>query len=63
MNLRIDSPGKNSAFVDNLPHFYLFTWISALWNKDVKFRICEFRLSGINMFAALVAGGRTEINA
>ena len=63
MNLGIDSPGKNSAFVDSLPHLYLFTWISALWNKHVKFRICEFWLSGISMFAALVARGRTEINA
>ena len=64
MNFGIDSPGKNSAFVDSLPHLYLFTWISALWNyKHVKFRICEFRLSGISMFTALVAGGRTEINA
>ena len=30
MNLRIDSPGKTLAFVDSLPHLYLFTCISAL---------------------------------
>ena len=55
MNLRIDSQGKNSVFVDSLPHLYLFTWILALWNKHVKLRP--------PMFAAPVAGGRTEINA
>ena len=57
MNLRIDSPGKKSAFVDSLPHLYLFTWISALWlwDRHVKLRP--------PMFAAPVAGGRTEINA
>ena len=55
MNLRIDSPGKNSAFVDSSPQLYLFTWISTLWNRYVKL--------GPPMFAALVAGGRTEINA
>ena len=55
MNLRIDSPGKKSAFVDSLPHLYLFTWISALWNRNVKLRP--------PMFAAPVAGGRTRINA
>ena len=54
LNLRIDSRGKNSAFVDSLPHLYLFTWISALWNRHVKLRP--------PMFAAPVAGGRTEIN-
>ena len=54
MNLRIDSPGKNSVFVDSLPHLYLFTWISAPWNTHVKLIP--------PMFAAPVAGGRTEIN-
>ena len=33
MNLRIDSLGKKSPFVDSLPHLYLFTWISALWKR------------------------------
>ena len=51
----IDSPGKNSAFVDSLLHLYLLTWISALWNRHVKLRPL--------MFAAPVAGGRTEMNA
>ena len=53
MNLRIDSPGKNSAFVDSLSHLYLFTLISALWNRHVKLRP--------PMFAAPVVGGRTEV--
>ena len=48
MNLRIDSPGKTLAFVDSLPHLYLFTCISALWNGHVKLRPL--------MFAASVAG-------
>ena len=55
MNLRVDSPGKNSAFVDSLLHLNFFTWILAFWNRHVKLRP--------PMFAALVAGGRTEINA
>ena len=48
MNLRIDSLGKTLAFVDSLPHLYLFTCISALWNGHVKLRPL--------MFAASVAG-------
>ena len=44
---------KLSLNVDSLPHLYLFTWILALWNRHVKLRP--------PMFAALVAGGRTEI--
>ena len=48
MNLRIDSPGKTLAFVDSLPHLYLFTCISALWNGHAKLRPL--------MFAASVAG-------
>ena len=36
INLRIDSPGKTSAFVDSLLHLNLFTCITALWNKHVK---------------------------
>ena len=65
MNLRIDSPGKNSVFVDSLPHLYYFVYLDfrslvyeeqpALWNRHVKLRP--------PMFAAKVAGGRTEINA
>ena len=51
----LDSPGKNSAFVDSLMHLNFFTWILAFWNRHVKLRP--------PMFAALVAGGRTEINA
>ena len=58
MNLTIDSPGKNSAFVDSLPHLYLFTWILALWNRHVKLRPPMF--SAPWMFSA---GGRTEIKA
>ena len=48
MNLRIDFPRKTLAFVDSLPHLYLFTCISALWNGHVKLRPL--------MFAASVAG-------
>ena len=55
MNLGIDSPEKNSVFVNSLPHLYLFTWISALWNRKVKLRP--------PMFAAPVGDGRTGINA
>ena len=55
MNLIIDSPGKNSAFVDSLLHLYLFTLISALWNRHVKLRPL--------MFAAPVASGNAESNA
>ena len=55
MNLRKDSPGKNSASVISLPHLYLFTLISALWNRHVKLRP--------PMFASPVAGGPTEVNA
>ena len=55
MSLLLDSRGKNSAFVDSLPHLYLFTWISALWNRHVKLRP--------PMFATPVADGRTEMNA
>ena len=55
MILRLDSPGKNSAFLDSLPHLYLFTWISALWNRHVKLRP--------PMFATPVVDGSTEINA
>ena len=45
MNLRIDSPGKTLAFVDSLPHLYLFTCISALWNGPTKLRPLMFAAS------------------
>ena len=39
MNLRIDSLGKNSAFVDSLARLYLFTCILGLWNRHRCFRL------------------------